>query len=158
MLLLDRQPVLLWSSLLVFNHWHVPSCSCRPWQMTCTAFAPSLLYRSSACMSSTSSLHMLILLGNGSPVSQFKLLFKALRCRLCVRQAREKMANHISANEAAIKAARLAAKQSKASAEAAQERLTAAHDKAALMEQQLSSLQVSISHSTLPSCSTKPFW
>ncbi|KAK9799026.1 hypothetical protein WJX73_008920 [Symbiochloris irregularis] len=56
-------------------------------------------------------------------------------------KAREKMSNHISANEAAIKAARLAAKQSKEAAATAHERLTAANDKAALIEQQLCSLQ-----------------
>ena len=62
---------------------------------------------------------------------------------MCCTQAREKVASHTTANEAAIKAARVAAKESKASAAAAEERLTAASEKAAEVEQQLFDLQVS---------------
>ena len=57
-------------------------------------------------------------------------------------QAREKVATHANANDTAIKAARVAAKQSKAAAEAADQRLAAASEKAAQAEQQLFDLQV----------------
>ena len=58
-------------------------------------------------------------------------------------QAREKVASHAMANETAIKAARLAATQSKAAASAAEARLAAMSEKATHAEQQLSTLQVS---------------
>lgn len=59
-------------------------------------------------------------------------------------QARGKITSQVAANEAAIKAARLAAKESKATAAAAEDRLTAAAERAAAAEQQVSDLQVGV--------------